>query len=181
MEESLVKEVSVWKEMFPILASLITATATLIGVYIANVFNQKSNLVHLEQTLLHNRMHLKVTKIEEVYDHFSIWESHMVASNLKHHAYYMGVLTEQEFYSSPDEKFDVAESYRKFQSLVALYFPEASTSLKNVIEARDQLSGCFFGTERNQKACDELSINYKHFEKQCAQFKSTLAFIAKNL
>ncbi|WP_076415205.1 hypothetical protein [Shewanella sp. UCD-KL12] len=176
-------DISTYKELLPILASTITAVATLLGVFIASYFNQKNNKVVLEKSLEQERIKIKLNKIEEIYDHFYIWESSITNTQMAHFTYYSGLFTEKQFHESLGkyDKKDSGNSYRKVQSLSDIHFPEASLAFKDVLKSRDALAKCFFGKQQTQKACDNLTKHYKAFEKEANRFKETLSLLAKNL
>ncbi|MDK9784836.1 hypothetical protein KIT90_25975 [Vibrio sp. B172a] len=183
MEAVTTTDISVYKELLPILASTITAIATLFGVFIASYFNQKNNRVSLEKSLEQEKIKIKLNKIEEIYDHFHTWEASITNTKMAHFTYYSGVFNEKQFYDSLEkyDKKDVANSFRKVQSLSDIYFPEAGLAFKDVLKSRDALAKCFFGKQQTQKSCDNLVQNHKAFEKEANKFKATLALLAKNL
>jgi len=176
-------DISIYKELLPIIASSITAIATLFGVFIASYFNQKNNKVVLEKNLEQEKIKIKLSKIEEIYDHFYTWESSINNTQMSHFTYYSGVFTEKQFYDSlgNDDKQDAGNSYRKVQSLSDIYFPEASLAFIDVLKSRDALAKCFFGKQQTQKACDNLIQYHNAFEKEAKKFKDTLGLLAKNL
>ncbi|WDE07825.1 hypothetical protein SG34_013625 [Thalassomonas viridans] len=176
-------DISIYKELLPIIASTITAVATLIGVFIASYFNQKNNKVVLESNLKQEKIKIKLSKIEEIYEHFHNWETSITKTQMVHYAYYSGVLNEKQFYESldKDNEKEVGYSYRKIQSLSDIYFPEASLAFKNVLTARDELAKCFFCKQQTKKAADNLNKYHKAFETEANKFKEVLALLAKHL
>ena len=100
MEAVINTDISIYKELLPIIASSITAIATLFGVFIASYFNQKNNKVVLEKNLEQEKIKIKLSKIEEIYDHFYTWESSINNTQMSHFTYYSGVFTEKTFSQS---------------------------------------------------------------------------------
>ena len=151
--------------------------------FIASYFNQENNKSALEKNNAQEKLKIKLSKIEEIYDHFYIWESSITNTQMVHFAYYKGVLNHKQFYEKlgeSDEK-DTGNSYRKIQSLSDIYFPEVSFAFKEVLVYRDILAKDFFGKQQTQTACDNLTKSYKAFEKEAGKFKNILGLAAKNL
>lgn len=176
-------DISIYKELLPIIASSITAVATLLGVFIASYFNQKNNKAVMEKNLKQEKLKIKLSKIEDIYDHFYTWESSITNIQMVDFAYYTGVFSHKQFYEElgkNDDK-DSGNSFRKIQSLSDIYFPDVSLAFKDVLVSRDILSKQFFGKQQTKEACDNLTKSYQAFENEADKFKSTLGLVAKNL
>ncbi len=176
-------DTSIYKELLPIIASFITAVATLLGVYIASKFNQKNNEVIMDKNLKQEKIKIKLNKIEDIYDHFYIWESEITNTYLVHVAYCNGVFSYKELIEQmkKGDENNSGNSFRKVQSLSNIYFPEVSLAFKDVLTSRDSLSELFCGKQQTKEACDNLIKTYTIFEKEAEKFKNTLSLIAKNL
>jgi len=183
MEAAMNTDISIYKELLPIIASSITAIATLLGVFIASYFNQKNNKTALEKNLEQEKIKIKLSKIEEIYDHFYNWETYITQKQASHLIYYSGRITEKQFLDSQktNDSKSAGNSFRKIQSLSDIYFPDASSAFKDVLIYRDAMSKCYFGKQQTQKSCDDLTLAYNAFEKEANKFKDTLALLAKNL
>ena len=176
-------DISTYKELLPILASTITAIATLLGVFIASYFNQKNNEKVLDKNIKQEKIKILLGKVEEIYDHFYLWETSITATQMAHYSYYSGVYSQKQLYEQigTNDNKGSGNSFRKVQSLSDIYFPEISVAFKDVLASRDVLAKCFFGKQQTQKACDNLIFAYKAFEKEADKFKGTLGLVAKNL
>ncbi|CAM2919306.1 hypothetical protein [Vibrio rarus] len=177
------ESLSVCKELLPIIASLITAISTLLGVFIASHFNHKNNQKIVEKNIAQDKLKINLSKIEEIYEHFSIWQASIDSFQMDHLVFYSGNYTEEQFYDAikKESSKGVGDNFRRLQALCDIHFPELKTPLKDVLKSRDCLSECYFGKKQSQGACDRLISAHKEFEQEAEKFKSTLSSVAKNL
>ena len=71
--------------MIPILAVLITATSTLVAVFITNYFNMKSLEKNLKFQLQLKNNEVRLNKLENVYELFEKWNTYFAINYFSVH------------------------------------------------------------------------------------------------
>ncbi len=79
-------------DMIPILAVLITATSTLVAVFITNYFNMKSLEKNLKFQLQLKNNEVRLNKLENVYELFEKWNTYFAINYLNYLHFHKALL-----------------------------------------------------------------------------------------
>lgn len=164
-------------DMIPILAVLITATSTLVAVFITNYFNMKSLEKNLRSQSQLKSYEIKLNKLEDIYELFEKWEINFSIAYLNYLYFHNNKISESELNELIKNPTPISGSFQKMMALLNIHFPELEEEYKKVNLARSEVV-------KYMKI--EKSINIQNFvqaqedfEKVSKKFKKQISLLAK--
>lgn len=174
---------SSFKEFTAVMASAITATATLLAVIVTNYHNKKIALINANNQLTKEKIERKSQRVEELYLILSKWKKDAFKTTILYAGYHNGKFPRADISENlPTAKGGLAYDPSKISVIVNIYFPELIELSEKVNECHTKLYISHESTKENNKNFILAMLkNQEVFDYECGKFLEQLAVIAKNL
>lgn len=167
-------------DMIPILAVLITATSTLVAVFITNYFNMKSLEKNLKFQLQLKNNEVRLNKLENVYELFEKWNTSFAINYLNYLHFHNKKITQSDLFELiRDPKVYNSGDFQKLITLLNVYFPELNDEYERVNKARSEVVK-YMNVDKEINVKDFVKVQ-ESFEKVAMNFKKEISELAKNM
>lgn len=167
-------------DMIPILAVLITATSTLVAVFITNYFNMKSLEKNLKFQLQLKNNEVRLNKLENVYELFEKWNTYFAINYLNYLHFHSKKITQSDLFELiRDPKVYNSGDFQKLTTLLNIYFPELNDEYERVNKARSEVVK-YMNVDKEINVKDFVKVQ-ESFENVAMNFKKEISELAKNM
>lgn len=167
-------------DMIPILAVLITATSTLVAVFITNYFNMKSLEKNLKFQLQLKNNEVRLNKLENVYELFEKWNTSFAINYLNYLHFHNKKITQSDLFELiRDPKVYNSGEFQKLITLLNIYFPELNDAYERVNKARSEVVK-YMNVDKEINVKDFVKVQ-ESFENVAMNFKKEISELAKNM
>ena len=167
-------------DMIPILAVLITATSTLVAVFITNYFNMKSLEKNLKFQLQLKNNEVRLNKLENVYELFEKWNTSFAINYLNYLHFHNKKITQSDLFELiRDPKVYNSGDFQKLITLLNIYFPELNDEYERVNKARSEVVK-YMNVDKEINVKDFVKVQ-ESFENVAMNFKKEISELAKNM
>lgn len=167
-------------DMIPILAVLITATSTLVAVFITNYFNMKSLEKNLKFQLQLKNNEVRLNKLENVYELFEKWNTSFAINYLNYLHFHNKKITQSDLFELiRDPKVYNSGDFQKLITLLNVYFPELNDEYERVNKARSEVVK-YMNVDKEINVKDFVKVQ-ESFENVAMNFKKEISELAKNM
>jgi len=167
-------------DMIPILAVLITATSTLVAVFITNYFNMKSLEKNLKFQLQLKNNEVRLNKLENVYELFEKWNTYFAINYLNYLHFHSKKITQSDLFELiRDPKVYNSGDFQKLITLLNIYFPELNDEYERVNKARSEVVK-YMNVDKEINVKDFVKVQ-ESFENVAMNFKKEISELAKNM
>lgn len=167
-------------DMIPILAVLITATSTLVAVFITNYFNMKSLEKNLKFQLQLKNNEVRLNKLENVYELFEKWNTSFAINYLNYLHFHNKKITQSDLFELiRDPKVYNSGDFQKLITLLNIYFPELNDEYERVNKARSEVVK-YMNLDKEINVKDFVKVQ-ESFENVAMNFKKEISELAKNM
>lgn len=167
-------------DMIPILAVLITATSTLVAVFITNYFNMKSLEKNLKFQLQLKNNEVRLNKLENVYELFEKWNTYFAINYLNYLHFHSKKITQSDLFELiRDPKVYNSGDFQKLITLLNIYFPELNDEYERVNKARSEVVK-YMNVDKEINVKDFVKMQ-ESFENVAMNFKKEISELAKNM
>jgi hypothetical protein len=172
------------------ITAIITATATLLAVYLTNKGNTSRLLLQLEEERKTKSSILLREKLEELYLLASKYATSLAAYYLPYLSVMKGELEYNQALEMTIERGrKESPDFDRLQMLIELYFPSLSKSLNQLIENRDKANDILFahkaeykkGNRNNQEFLEQMLAALKQINQSSNTFKSSIILQEKKI
>lgn len=166
--------------MIPILAVLITATSTLVAVFITNYFNMKSLEKNLKFQLQLKNNEVRLNKLENIYELFEKWNTSFAINYLNYLHFHNKKITQSDLFELiRDPKVYNSGDFQKLITLLNIYFPELNDEYERVNKARSEVVK-YMNVDKEINVKDFVKVQ-ESFENVAMNFKKEISELAKNM
>lgn len=166
--------------MIPILAVLITATSTLVAVFITNYFNMKSFEKNLKFQLQLKNNEVRLNKLENIYELFEKWNTSFAINYLNYLHFHNKKITQSDLFELiRDPKVYNSGDFQKLITLLNIYFPELNDEYERVNKARSEVVK-YMNVDKEINVKDFVKVQ-ESFENVAMNFKKEISELAKNM
>ncbi|MFT4434183.1 hypothetical protein ACMX25_12420 [Caballeronia sp. 15715] len=170
------------KDLTTVIASGITAIATLSAVVIANLFNARITRANVESAERQKRLDFRLSKLEEFYLLFERWEMAFVQVCLFHYRGYLGELSFRQVLDlTQSDKTLAPGEFQKLMMLMRIHFRQFIVDHEEVEAARRNAARFLHDPARTRLTADEFFAAQQRFDAACAIFKEKIATNARAL
>lgn len=167
-------------DMIPILAVLITATSTLVAVFITNYFNMKSLEKNLKFQLQLKNNEVRLNKLENVYELFEKWNTYFAINYLNYLHFHNKKITQSDLFELiRDPKVYNSGDFQKLITLLNIYFPELNDEYERVNKVRSEVVK-YMNVDKEINVKDFVKVQ-ESFENVAMNFKKEISELAKNM
>lgn len=167
-------------DMIPILAVLITATSTLVAVFITNYFNMKSLEKNLKFQLQLKNNEVRLNKLENIYELFEKWNTSFAINYLNYLHFHNKKITQSDLFELiRDPKVYNSGDFQKLITLLNIYFPELNDEYERVNKARSEVVK-YMNVDKEINVKDFVKVQ-ESFENVAMNFKKEISELAKNM
>ena len=167
------------KEITPLLAGGIGASATLIAVIVTSFFNLRVARLNIEAQSHQKVKELKLEKLEELFFLFDKWQLNFSNIYLFYFRSYRGKLTHSQVIELVKElKLLAPGEAQKYRMIIDIYFPALVQAYVPVEEARKRLVPFLSDPSVSKLSTQEFERHQVAFEEVCKDFKSKISSLA---
>ena len=164
-------------DMIPI---LITATSTLVAVFITNYFNMKSLEKNLKFQLQLKNNEVRLNKLENIYELFEKWNTSFAINYLNYLHFHNKKITQSDLFELiRDPKVYNSGDFQKLITLLNIYFPELNDEYERVNKARSEVVK-YMNVDKEINVKDFVKVQ-ESFENVAMNFKKEISELAKNM
>jgi len=168
------------KDFSSVLASIVTALATLAGVLIANHFNIRTTKLNIESQLWQKSNDRKIEKLEQIYLLFERWYHTVSSVYMTHYRCHRGHLEYSQVQElMKQQKVPEPGEAQKYKVLMDIHFSSLNRAHARVELARKNLVPFLGDPKKKQLAVSDFDARMDEFEEACSAFKSAISEAAK--
>ncbi|WDE01009.1 hypothetical protein [Thalassomonas actiniarum] len=133
-----------------IIAALLTATLTFLGVYLTNRGNNKRLKEQLDHEKNLNAQKIRIEKLEELYLLAEGWVTSLASYYLPYTSVMQGKISYDEALTvAIEDGKNNAVDFKKLQMLVDLHFPEIQENFTQLLECRQEVNDIMFSHKKD--------------------------------
>lgn len=168
------------KEITPLLAAAIAASATLLAVAVTNYFNLKVSKVNIETQRKQKIKELTLEKLEDLFFLFDKWKTHFSNIYLCYLRCHRGKLAFNDVLDQVNELTLLAPGEaQKFKMIMEVYFPYLAKEYQLVETARKRIVPFLSDPQEKKINVQEFESYQVAFEQACDVFKSKISSLAQ--
>lgn len=170
------------KEIAPLLAGAIAATATILAVMVTSAFNLRVAKINIEAQSKQKTKELKLEKLEELYFLFDKWQLHFGNIYLFHLRCYRGLLRFEDILELTSKLTTLAPGEaQKYKMIMMVHFPSLAHEYEPVETGRKLLVPFLSDPSKNKLTADEFEKLQISFEEASETFKLKISSLAHTI